>query len=112
MILCTLKYINFAINFIQEIDGQSFLMLDLPTIQNYMNLKLGPAIKLAHLVERLKLVYFQQYKTADTTTLRSMPLVPQQQPSPVLVSSPNSSHISPSTQKLNRTTSTSHPSSS
>ena len=29
-------------------------MLSLPTIQNYMKLKLGPAIKLAHLVEKLK----------------------------------------------------------
>jgi hypothetical protein len=45
-----------------EIDGQSFLMLNLPTIQNYMNLKLGPAIKLAHLVEKLKLAYFQNFK--------------------------------------------------
>jgi hypothetical protein len=47
----------------QEIDGQSFLMLTLPTIQNYMNLKLGPAIKLAHLVDKLKFAYFQQFQT-------------------------------------------------
>lgn len=45
-----------------ELDGQSFLMLNLPTIQNYMNLKLGPAIKLSHLVEKLKMIYFQQYQ--------------------------------------------------
>ena len=44
----------------KEIDGQSFLMLNLPTIQSYMNLKLGPALKLAHLVEKLKITYFQQ----------------------------------------------------
>jgi hypothetical protein len=48
----------------QEIDGQSFLMLTLPTIQNYMNLKLGPAIKLAHLVDKLKFAYFQQFSTS------------------------------------------------
>jgi hypothetical protein len=36
-------------------------MLNLPTIQNYMGMKLGPAIKLAHLVERLKQVYYQQF---------------------------------------------------
>jgi hypothetical protein len=40
-------------------------MLNLPTIQNYMNLKLGPAIKLAHLVEKLKQAYFMQYQTND-----------------------------------------------
>jgi hypothetical protein len=50
---------------LKEIDGQSFLMLNLPTIQNYMNLKLGPAIKLAHLVERLKFNYFQQFQTVS-----------------------------------------------
>lgn len=47
---------------LKEIDGQSFLMLTLPNIQNYMKLKLGPAIKLAHLVEKLKQVYFNQFK--------------------------------------------------
>ncbi|CAF0759207.1 unnamed protein product [Brachionus calyciflorus] len=48
-----------------EIDGQSFLMLNLPTIQNYMNLKLGPAIKLAHLVEKLKVFYFEKYQKRE-----------------------------------------------
>jgi hypothetical protein len=40
-------------------------MLNLPTIQNYMNLKLGPAIKLTHLVERLKFNYFQQFQSVS-----------------------------------------------
>lgn len=48
-----------------EIDGQSFLMLNLPTIQNYMKLKLGPAIKLAHLVEKLKQIHFKQFKSFE-----------------------------------------------
>ena len=36
-------------------------MLNLPVIQNYTNLKLGPAVKLLNLVEKLKLYYFKTF---------------------------------------------------
>uniref|UniRef100_A0A3Q2XRF9 SAM domain-containing protein n=1 Tax=Hippocampus comes TaxID=109280 RepID=A0A3Q2XRF9_HIPCM len=39
----------------QEIDGQALLLLNLPTVQECMDLKLGPAIKLCHHIERVKL---------------------------------------------------------
>ncbi|XP_072307748.1 scm-like with four MBT domains protein 1 isoform X2 [Eucyclogobius newberryi] len=47
----------------QEIDGQALLLLNLPTIQECMGLKLGPAIKLCHHVERVKLAFYQQFAT-------------------------------------------------
>ncbi|KAJ8409396.1 hypothetical protein AAFF_G00235940 [Aldrovandia affinis] len=45
----------------QEIDGQALLLLTLPTVQECMDLKLGPAIKLCHHIERVKLAFYQQY---------------------------------------------------
>ncbi|CAC5406656.1 Scm-like with four MBT domains protein 1,Scm-like with four MBT domains protein 2 [Mytilus coruscus] len=45
----------------QEIDGQALLLLTLPTVQEYLELKLGPAIKLCHHIEQIKLAFFQQY---------------------------------------------------
>ena len=45
----------------QEIDGQALLLLTLPTVQEYMELKLGPAIKLCHHIERVKVAFFEQY---------------------------------------------------
>lgn len=45
----------------QEIDGQALLLLTLPTIQECMDLKLGPAIKLCHHIERVKLAFYQQF---------------------------------------------------
>ncbi|XP_076847146.1 scm-like with four MBT domains protein 1 isoform X2 [Brachyhypopomus gauderio] len=45
----------------QEIDGQALLLLNLPTVQECMDLKLGPAIKLCHHIERVKLVFYQQF---------------------------------------------------
>ena len=45
----------------KEIDGQSFLMLNLPIIQNFTSLKLGPSVKLLALVEKLKLYYFKTH---------------------------------------------------
>ncbi len=45
----------------QEIDGQALLLLNLPTIQEHMDLKLGPAIKLCHQIERVKIAFFEQY---------------------------------------------------
>uniref|UniRef100_A0A8C5MPX2 Scm like with four mbt domains 2 n=1 Tax=Leptobrachium leishanense TaxID=445787 RepID=A0A8C5MPX2_9ANUR len=38
----------------QDIDGQALLLLTLPTVQECMELKLGPAIKLCHQIERIK----------------------------------------------------------
>ncbi|KAL5013685.1 hypothetical protein ScPMuIL_007955 [Solemya velum] len=45
----------------QEIDGQALLLLTLPTVQEYMDLKLGPAIKLCHQIERVKIAFYEQY---------------------------------------------------
>ncbi|XP_029549843.1 scm-like with four MBT domains protein 1 isoform X5 [Salmo trutta] len=45
----------------QEIDGQALLLLSLPTVQECMGLKLGPAIKLCHLIERVKLTFYQHF---------------------------------------------------
>ncbi|KAM6436227.1 scm-like with four MBT domains protein 2 isoform 2-T2 [Liasis olivaceus] len=45
----------------QDIDGQALLLLTLPTVQECMELKLGPAIKLCHQIERVKLAFYAQY---------------------------------------------------
>lgn len=45
----------------QDIDGQSLLLLTLPTVQECMDLKLGPAIKLCHQIERVKVAFYSQY---------------------------------------------------
>ncbi|KAG8576881.1 hypothetical protein GDO81_010005 [Engystomops pustulosus] len=45
----------------QDIDGQAFLLLTLPTVQDCMELKLGPAIKLCHQIERVKVAFYAQY---------------------------------------------------
>uniref|UniRef100_A0A3Q2QA72 Scm like with four mbt domains 1 n=1 Tax=Fundulus heteroclitus TaxID=8078 RepID=A0A3Q2QA72_FUNHE len=47
----------------KEIDGQALLLLNLPTVQECMDLKLGPAIKLCHHIERVKLAFYQQFAT-------------------------------------------------
>ena len=46
---------------LQEIDGQALLLLTLPTVQECMELKLGPAIKLCHHIERVKIAFYEQY---------------------------------------------------
>ncbi|KAJ3601917.1 hypothetical protein NHX12_029678 [Muraenolepis orangiensis] len=46
-----------------EIDGQALLLLNLPTVQECMELKLGPAVKLCHHIERVKLAFYQQFAT-------------------------------------------------
>lgn len=51
---------SFSFTF-QEIDGQALLLLNLPTVQECMDLKLGPAIKLCHHIERVKLAFYQQF---------------------------------------------------
>ncbi|XP_015426477.1 PREDICTED: scm-like with four MBT domains protein 1 [Myotis davidii] len=45
----------------QEIDGQALLLLTLPTVQECMDLKLGPAIKLCHHIERIKFAFYEQF---------------------------------------------------
>uniref|UniRef100_A0A3Q3MFX5 Scm like with four mbt domains 2 n=1 Tax=Mastacembelus armatus TaxID=205130 RepID=A0A3Q3MFX5_9TELE len=45
----------------QDIDGQALLLLTLPTVQECMDLKLGPAIKLCHQIERVKFAFYRQY---------------------------------------------------
>ncbi|XP_056311487.1 LOW QUALITY PROTEIN: scm-like with four MBT domains protein 2 [Danio aesculapii] len=45
----------------QDIDGQALLLLTLPTVQECMDLKLGPAIKLCHQIERVKVAFYSQY---------------------------------------------------
>lgn len=47
----------------QEIDGQALLLLTLPTIQEHLELKLGPAIKLCNHIERVKLAFYSQFAT-------------------------------------------------
>lgn len=47
--------------FQQDIDGQALLLLTLPTVQECMELKLGPAIKLCHQIERVKVAFYAQY---------------------------------------------------
>ncbi|XP_064633870.1 scm-like with four MBT domains protein 1 isoform X2 [Lineus longissimus] len=44
-----------------EIDGQALLLLTLPTVQEHMELKLGPAIKLCHHIERVKIAFYEQF---------------------------------------------------
>lgn len=53
------QYLQFFI--LQDIDGQAFLLLDLATLQEHLELKLGPAVKLCHQIERLKVAFFEQY---------------------------------------------------
>ncbi|XP_062339049.1 scm-like with four MBT domains protein 2 isoform X1 [Osmerus eperlanus] len=45
----------------QDIDGQALLLLTLPTVQDCMDLKLGPAIKLCHQIERVKVAFYRQF---------------------------------------------------
>ncbi|KAK6993736.1 scm-like with four MBT domains protein 1 [Biomphalaria glabrata] len=45
----------------EEIDGQALLLLTLPNVQEYMGIKLGPAIKLCHLIERIKLSFYETF---------------------------------------------------
>lgn len=45
----------------QDIDGQALLLLTLPAVQEFMDLKLGPAVKFCHQIERVKLAFFTQF---------------------------------------------------
>lgn len=45
----------------QDIDGQALLLLTLPTVQECMELKLGPAVKLCHQIERVRVAFYAQY---------------------------------------------------
>jgi len=50
-----------SVYLLQEIDGQSLMLLSLPTIQEHLELKLGPAVKLCHQIERVKIAFFEQF---------------------------------------------------
>lgn len=52
---------QFSLFLLQDIDGQALLLLTLPTVQECMELKLGPAIKLCQQIERVKLAFYAQY---------------------------------------------------
>lgn len=45
----------------QQIDGQAFMLLNVQTVQQYLHVKLGPAIKLCKIVEKLNLAYLERY---------------------------------------------------
>ena len=49
----------------EQIDGQAFMLLNLPTVQQYLRLKIGPAIRLCHIIERVKLGFFLGYCARD-----------------------------------------------
>ena len=52
----------------QEIDGQALLLLTLPDVQEHLDLKLGPAVKLCHHVERVKVAFYEQFASSVTTS--------------------------------------------
>ena len=39
---------------VQEIDGKAFLLLNSDMLMKYMKIKLGPALKISQLIEKLK----------------------------------------------------------
>ena len=49
----------------EQIDGQAFMLLNLPTVQQHLGLKIGPAIRLCHIIERVKLGFFLSYCPRD-----------------------------------------------
>lgn len=59
--LKTVLNIYLCLTSVQDIDGQALLLLTLPTVQECMDLKLGPAIKLCHQIERVKVAFYRQY---------------------------------------------------
>lgn len=48
------SFIYFLLFLKQEIDGKALKLLDTDKMTRYMNLKLGPALKIAELVKRFK----------------------------------------------------------
>ncbi|KAM4651078.1 scm-like with four MBT domains protein 1 [Discoglossus pictus] len=47
----------------QEIDGKALLLLTLPAVQDFMDLKLGSAIRLCYHIERVKLAFYQSFSS-------------------------------------------------
>lgn len=58
---CELQSFTLGLLCVQDIDGQALLLLTLPTVQECMDLKLGPAIKLCHQIERVKVAFYKQF---------------------------------------------------
>jgi hypothetical protein len=46
----------------EDIDGHAFMLLNLPTIQENLQIQLGSAIKLCQHIERVKFAYFSEAK--------------------------------------------------
>lgn len=59
--LATVHKVGHSVILFQDIDGQAFMMLVLPTVQEELGLKLGPALKLCHHVQRLKLAFYETF---------------------------------------------------
>lgn len=45
----------------EEVDGQSLLLMTLPVAQEFLQLKFGPAVRLCHIVEGIKLAFYMHY---------------------------------------------------
>ncbi|XP_023221648.1 scm-like with four MBT domains protein 1 [Centruroides sculpturatus] len=45
----------------QEVDGQAFLLLNLPIVQEFLELKPEPAIRLCRQIERVKLAFYRSF---------------------------------------------------
>lgn len=45
----------------QEVDGQAFLLLNLPIVQEFLELKPEPAIRLCQQIERVKLAFYRSF---------------------------------------------------
>lgn len=42
-------------------DGQAFMLMDMHDVQEYLGLKLGPALKLCGVIKELKTVFLKQH---------------------------------------------------
>ena len=53
VVVCVL-FLTHAALCVQEIDGKALMLLRSDMVMKYMGLKLGPALKLCHHIERLR----------------------------------------------------------
>jgi len=44
-----------------QVDGQAFLLLNLPTVLDYWNLRMREAILICQLIESVKLAFYKDY---------------------------------------------------
>lgn len=52
----------------QEIDGQSFLMLNLSNVQELLRLKLEPALKFCYIIKHVKLEFFKHFANGESNS--------------------------------------------